>query len=186
VRTFQLLDGSKNYYMNNNQDPENRRKLLVRLSLWVATIPAAAASVPVLGALFGPLIDRPKQKWRKIALATDIAIGETKLVAYINADSLPWSGTTAKSAAWVRRQDEKTFIAFSANCTHLGCPVRWMEDAQLFMCPCHGGAYYKNGEVAAGPPPKPLTQYQVRLNNNSIELKTAPVPITGMEYEKKD
>ena len=64
--------------------------------------------------------------------------------------------------------------------------MRWVEEAQLFMCPCHGGVYYKDGEVAAGPPPKALVQYEVRLNNDVIEMRTAPVPITGMEYEKKD
>lgn len=159
---------------------------MVRLSLWVAAIPAAAASVPVIGALFGPLIKRQKQVWRKVADIADVPVGETKLVTFINADPLPWSGTNAKSAAWIRRKDEQTLIAFSANCTHLGCPVRWIEKAQLFMCPCHGGAYYKDGEVAAGPPPKPLTQYEVRRNKDIIELRTAPVPITGMEYEKKD
>jgi menaquinol-cytochrome c reductase iron-sulfur subunit len=25
-------------------------------------------------------------------------------------------------------------VAFSINCTHLGCPVRWLPDANLFMC----------------------------------------------------
>lgn len=159
---------------------------MARLSLWVAALPAVAVSVPVIGALIGPLIKRSKQVWRKVANESDIAIGETKLVTFINADPLPWSGTNAKSAAWIRRTNKDTLIAFSANCTHLGCPVRWIEGARLFMCPCHGGAYYENGEVAAGPPPKSLVQYQVRFNQGNIELKTAPVPITGLEYEKKD
>ena len=43
------------------------------------------------------------------------------------------------------------FVAFSVNCAHLGCPVRWLREAHLFMCPCHGGVYYEDGRVAAGP-----------------------------------
>ena len=50
-----------------------------------------------------------------------------------------------------RRESEGQFIAFSANCTHLGCPVRWMRMQDLFLCPCHGGVYYKDGSVAARP-----------------------------------
>lgn len=172
--------------MNETANKESRRKFLVRLSLLAGAIPAAVVSIPVLTALFGPLVKKQKQVWRKVAGASDLAIGETKLVTFINADPMPWSGTNAKSAAWIRRESETNFIAFSANCTHLGCPVRWIEKADLFMCPCHGGAYYRNGEVAAGPPPKAMVRYEVRLKNDSIELRTAPVPITGMEYEKED
>ena len=156
----------------------DRRKFLVRISLLAGAIPVALVSVPFLSALLGPLLQRQKQAWRKVASLSDIGIGETKLITYINADPLPWAGVTAKSAAWLRRENENSFVAFSAHCSHLGCPVRWEDKAQLFMCPCHGGVYYKDGTVAAGPPPKPLTKIDVRVNKNDIEIKTAPVPIT--------
>lgn len=162
-------------------NPENkidRRKFLVRITLLAGVIPAAIVSVPIFGALLGPLLQRQRQVWRKVANVSEINIGETKFISYVNADPLPWAGVTAKSAAWLRRESEEKFIAFSANCSHLGCPVRWEDKAQLFMCPCHGGVYYKDGTVAAGPPPKPLTQIEVRINKNDIEIKTAPVPIT--------
>lgn len=162
----------------NEQMNLDRRKFLVRLSLLAGAIPAVIVSIPVLSALFGPLLQRQKQEWRKVASLADLTVGETKLITYINADPLPWAGVTAKSAAWLRRESETQFIAFSAHCTHLGCPVRWEDKAQLFMCPCHGGVYYKDGTVAAGPPPKPLTKINVRINKTDIEIKTAPVPIT--------
>jgi len=162
----------------NEETNLDRRKFLVRLSLLAGAIPAAIVAVPILSALFGPLLQRQKQEWRRVAALNDIPIGETKLITYINADPLPWAGVTAKSAAWLRRESENELVAFAANCSHLGCPVRWEPKAQLFMCPCHGGVYYKDGTVAAGPPPKALTKIEVRINKNDIELKTAPVPIT--------
>lgn len=164
--------------MNTETKPIDRRKFLVRLSLLAGAIPAAIVSVPILSALLGPLLQKQKQEWRKVAAVADIKVGETKLITYINADPLPWAGVTSKSAAWLRRESENSFVAFSAHCTHLGCPVRWEDKAQLFMCPCHGGAYYKDGSVAAGPPPKPLTKIEVRINKADVEIKTAPVPIT--------
>lgn len=156
----------------------DRRKFLTRLSILAGAVPAALVSVPILGALFGPLLQRQKQAWRKVADLSEIAVGETKLITYVNADPLPWAGVTAKDAAYLRRVADDQFIAFSAHCTHLGCPVRWEDNAQLFMCPCHGGVYYKDGTVAAGPPPRPLTRIDVRVNRGGIEIKTAPVPIT--------
>ena len=159
---------------------ENRRSFLIKLSLWLGAIPAALVSVPILSALLGPLLERNEQKWRKVGSVDDFPVGTTKLVKFINADPLPWAGVTAKSAAWLRRESATDFTAFSANCTHLGCPVRWEAKAELFMCPCHGGVYYKDGSVAAGPPPKGLVRYQIRINKNDVEIKTAPLPITNI------
>jgi menaquinol-cytochrome c reductase iron-sulfur subunit len=68
-------------------------------------------------------------------------------------------------------------MAFTVNCAHLGCPVRWLPDARLFMCPCHGGVYYEDGRVAAGPPPHPLERYPVRVNDGQVEIQTEPIPI---------
>jgi Rieske Fe-S protein len=34
--------------------------------------------------------------------------------------------------------------------------VEWFQESGLFMCPCHGGVYYANGERASGPPPRGL------------------------------
>ena len=164
----------------NDPKIENRRKFLTKLTLGLGAIPAAIAEVPVFSALLGPLLQRTKQQWRSVGTLDEFPVGTTKLVKFINADPLPWAGTTAKSAAWLRRENEKEFTAFSANCTHLGCPIRWESKAELFMCPCHGGVYYKDGSVASGPPPKALVQYQVRLNKGVVEIKTDPVPITNI------
>jgi menaquinol-cytochrome c reductase iron-sulfur subunit len=55
--------------------------------------------------------------------------------------------------------------------------VRWVEKARLFMCPCHGGVYYEDGRVAAGPPPHGLAQYPVRIREGEVEISTQPIPI---------
>ncbi|MGH9742715.1 MAG: ubiquinol-cytochrome c reductase iron-sulfur subunit [Candidatus Acidiferrum sp.] len=94
-------------------------------------------------------------------------------------------GLSSKTAAWLNRQGKDQFVAFSANCSHLGCPVRWEPQAKLFMCPCHGGVYYKNGSVAAGPPPKGLTQFPVRIQNGQVEILTSPAPITSSVLRTK-
>ncbi|HEY5461900.1 MAG TPA: Rieske (2Fe-2S) protein [Hanamia sp.] len=165
--------------MNEESEKEiSRRKFFVRLSLGVAGLGAAAAAIPVVSALIAPLLEKKNQQWRTVGKLDDFQTGTTNFVTFINADPKPYAGVTAKSAAWLRRTDQKNFIAFAANCTHLGCPVRWEKEAHLFMCPCHGGVYYADGTVAGGPPPFPLTKYQVRVFNNEVQIKTAPVPIT--------
>jgi menaquinol-cytochrome c reductase iron-sulfur subunit len=156
----------------------DRRKFMVKLSLSLAGISAAVVSLPVISALIAPLLEEKKQQWRNIGRVDQFPVHSTKLITFVNSDPKSYAGVTAKSAAWIRRDSETQFTAFAANCTHLGCPVRWEEQAHLFMCPCHGGVYYKDGTVAAGPPPKPLPQYEIKVHKGEVQLKTAPMPIT--------
>ena len=156
---------------------ENRRRFLIRLSLGLSGLSAFIAGIPVISALLAPLLEKTPEVWRKVAELDELAIGAVKLVSFENADPEVWAGITARSAAWLRRDSASGFTAFSANCTHLGCPVRWEEGAQLFMCPCHGGVYYEDGSVAAGPPPHPLTRYAVRVTAGNVEIRTDPIPI---------
>ena len=156
----------------------DRKKFLVRLSMGLGGVAAAAVSLPIIGSLLAPILEKKKQDWRKVGTLKDFQINTTTLVQFTNADPKSYAGVTAQSAAWLRRNSETDFIAFTANCTHLGCPVRWEKEAELFMCPCHGGVYYKDGTVAAGPPPKSLTQYKVRIYKDEVQIETAPLPLT--------
>jgi menaquinol-cytochrome c reductase iron-sulfur subunit len=156
----------------------SRRKLLARLSFAAGGVGALIVAAPTAGFILAPFFERNPEVWRSVGKVESFKIGETTAVEYLDASPLPWAGVTARSAAWLRRVDTDTFIAFSINCTHLGCPVRWLAQANLFMCPCHGGVYYQDGVVAAGPPPLPLPRYPVRVVNGDVQIQTSPIPIT--------
>lgn len=153
-----------------------RRSFLSKIAVLASALAAAIVVVPSIAFLLG--LRKTPMVWRAVGKVSDFQIGETVEVVYSDASSLPWAGVTAKTAAWLRRTDQNGFIAFSINCTHLGCPVRWLPDADLFMCPCHGGVFYNDGAVASGPPPKPLNKYPVRINNGMVEILASPLPIT--------
>ena len=53
---------------------------------------------------------------------------------------------------------------------HLGCPVRYVEAAQRFICPCHGGVYDFQGSVVGGPPVRPLDRFYTRVRNGQVEV----------------
>jgi menaquinol-cytochrome c reductase iron-sulfur subunit len=155
----------------------SRRRFFEKLSIGLASFCAAVVGIPLVGFIIAPLFRKPPEDWVTVGKVNDFQIGKTVSVTVIDSSPLPWAGVTAKNAVWLRRENENNFIAFSANCTHLGCPVRWMEGADLFMCPCHGGVYYRDGQVAAGPPPHPLFRYDVRVENGEVKMKSVVVPI---------
>ncbi len=154
-----------------------RRQLLGKMSVGLGAAGGVALGVPMVGFVVGPLLHAPTHEWRAVGKIESFAIGDTVAVTFPDASPLPWAGVTGKTAAWLRRVSEKRFQAFSIHCAHLGCPVRWLADARLFMCPCHGGVYYQDGTVAAGPPPHALPQYPVRIQDGNVEILTVPIPI---------
>lgn len=155
-----------------------RREMLARLSFGLAGVTTVMVGAPVAGFVIAPMFRDVPRLWRKVGAVSDFTIGDTVHVVFEDPSPLPWAGVTARTAAWLRRTGESEFIAFSINCRHLGCPVRWVPDAELFMCPCHGGVYYKDGTVAAGPPPEPLFRYDVRVQGSDVEIRTGPLPLT--------
>lgn len=154
-----------------------RRGFLVSVSLTVSAFAAALVALPALGFVLGPLLGKRPRIWRKVGTADSFPLGQTVSVSFEDASALPWDGVSGRSAAWLRREAADRFVAFSVNCTHLGCPVRWEAEANLFLCPCHGGVYQSSGAVAGGPPPRPLHRYQVRVRDGDVEIQAAPIPI---------
>lgn len=153
-----------------------RRRFLNRLSFALGSVVAAFMAIPSIAYLLG--LRRPSSAWRTVGKLEDFKLNATVSVAFMDPSPLPWSGVTSRTAAWLRRKGPEEFIAFAINCTHLGCPIRWLPDAELFMCPCHGGVFYDDGRVASGPPPRPLTRYPVRVRDGSVQILASPLPIT--------
>jgi len=155
----------------------SRRTFFAKLCIGLSGVCGLILGVPLVGFILAPLLRKVPEKWITLGPAGEFEVGKTVNVNFVDPSPLAWAGMTARSAAWLRRVSETEFIAFSVNCTHLGCPVRWLPDAELFMCPCHGGVYYKDGTVAAGPPPRPLIRYEVRVVNDQVQLKSQAIPI---------
>ncbi len=58
--------------------------------------------------------------------------------------------------------------AFSAVCTHLACTVQYRPDLSHIWCACHNGHFDLNGRNIAGPPPRPLESYSVKVGETRI------------------
>ena len=72
--------------------------------------------------------------------------------------------------AVVLQPDPGQFIALSVVCTHLGCVIKWQQDQQFFLCPCHAGKFSKTGQVLGGPPAGPLPSYPVAAKADQLVI----------------
>jgi menaquinol-cytochrome c reductase iron-sulfur subunit len=161
-----------------------RRRLLMGLSIGAGGLAGAAVALPLTGFFLGPIYRKFPPVWRSVGPLDKFKIGATVQVDLITSGGLPWDGPAQRIGAWLRRNNQDNFTVYSSKCTHLGCPVRWIPSAELFMCPCHGGVYFKDGDVAAGPPPQPLQQFPVRVQNGQVEVEWRPEQVQYVELRK--
>lgn len=153
-----------------------RRRFLLLMMAGLSGFGASLIAIPFIGGVLAPLLAAPRGVWRDVGAVDKFEVGHTVEVSFYDAAPLPWAGVTAKNAVWLRRDTKNDFVALTIYCQHLGCGVRWEAASQLFFCPCHGGVYYADGEVAAGPPPRPLPRYPTRVRQGRVEVYTDPIP----------
>ena len=156
----------------------SRRAFLFKLSLLANGAIGAILAVPIIGYLLGPAVKKSSNydSWIALGPISDFPENETRLVNFRNPITTPWDGQTGDIPCWVRHVSGSTFQVFAINCAHLGCPVRWFAQSKLFLCPCHGGAYYADGSRASGPPERGLFEYDHKIIANALMIKVGKMP----------
>ena len=153
--------------MNEFQD--DRRSVLAKFVVIGGGLLTAALGGLV--ALFAaPARLTNARTWRRAAAATDLPKDAPLTVVLTSRDADGWYQTTKQTVVFVDREGSG-FRALSATCAHLGCRVKWDGTAAQFKCPCHGGVYDRQGNVVAGPPPRGLERFNVRVNPQTSDLE---------------
>jgi menaquinol-cytochrome c reductase iron-sulfur subunit len=154
-----------------------RRALMTGGALAVGGVASAAFGLPALGFALGPIFSRTEpHSWQDVGPEDDFntdsyTVKIIDLVANV-ADS-------GKTTIYVRKFNPKIdgkknsdlpYVAISNRCMHLGCPVRYVQAAQRFICPCHGGVYGPLGEVTGGPPVRPLDRFYTKVEGGRVMI----------------
>jgi cytochrome b6-f complex iron-sulfur subunit len=123
-------------------------------------------------------IGYPVYRYLNSPVEKAVAASAVKEVVLDGADELE-PGTAlmfkfgARPAMLIHHKDG-SWLALEAVCTHLGCTVKFEPENGRIFCACHGGVYdMKTGENVAGPPPKPLTRYEVVVGEGAVTVKRA-------------
>src|SRR6185295_16278292 len=166
----------------SNETMLSRRGLFMKVGIFFNGLVAAALAVPITRFLLSSVtrgLSKGYMSWVTLGPVSDFPEGETRMATFRNPYVMPTDGKTADTACWVRRIAGDQFQVFAVNCAHLGCPVRWFPQSGLFMCPCHGGAYYRDGSRASGPPERGLFEYPTRVENGVVTIQAGELPTPG-------
>ena len=164
---------------DSTESPPVRRTFFQWLTFAIGGAAAGLAGVPIIGYFFRT--PQPEPPWIGLGALKEFPQNETRMITFDNPLRQPWDGMTAHTGVFVRYdgrddRDREQFLVLASNCAHLGCPVSWFPQSGLFMCPCHGGVYYANGERASGPPPRGLFQCVWRIHDGQLEIQAPHFP----------
>jgi cytochrome b6-f complex iron-sulfur subunit len=67
------------------------------------------------------------------------------------------------------RSAESAFTAIDAVCSHQSCTVTG-GDGAVYVCPCHGSRYDRNGRVLAGPATAALRQFPTTFASGIVTI----------------
>ena len=153
------------------EDPKtiSRRKFLEIATLSIGGVIGLGVAVPAVSYIIGPSLEETGvQEWIRVGSATKVEIGVPTLFKVKIKRQVGWNITEEEIAVYILTEDGREFLALSNICTHLGCRIRWIAENGQFFCPCHNAIFDKAGNVVAGPPPKPLDQFQVKLEDDQL------------------
>ncbi len=131
----------------------------------------ALGGVAAVAAL-GPALGKVRTRWIPVAKLGDLPPGQitTVLMSY-EVKSGIYTQTVSRPVL-VSRLGAQT-ICYNASCPHLGCIVHWDGRSDEFRCACHGGTFDQNGNVLAGPPPRPLQRYQSKVESDQLLVQVS-------------
>jgi menaquinol-cytochrome c reductase iron-sulfur subunit len=154
-----------------------RRRMMTLTAHGAGAVAALSFTLPALGFALGTaLFERPEVTWQPVGKPDDFK-PDTYVPRIITI--VQGIGEVGKTTVYVRGRNEKVdgpsdgkepFIAVSTRCMHLGCPVRFVQASERFICPCHGGVYAFDGSVSGGPPVRPLDRFYNRVRNGQVEI----------------
>jgi menaquinol-cytochrome c reductase iron-sulfur subunit len=168
-----------------------RRRFMGVVTNGAGLVAAAAFTLPSLGFALGPVFSREPFNWQPIGTPADFTDQTyvTKVITIVQG-----IGEAGNSIAYVRLRNPQIdtepedqynhWIALSSRCMHLGCPVRYVQAALRFVCPCHGGVYDFRGLVAGGPPVRPLDRFYTRLNKTTGLVELGPRYSVNSELQR--
>ena len=152
-----------------------RRRLFTGGALAAGGVASAAFGLPALGFAVGPMFeDETPDRFQDVGPEADFnpQTYVSKVITLVARDV----GEAGKTTIYVRRSDperdrdklEQSYVAISTRCTHVGCPVRYVQASERFICPCHGGVYGFDGKVEGGPPVRPLDRFEAKVENGRV------------------
>ena len=154
------------------EEKQLSRRDTFKIAIWtISGLISSTLGIPAIAYIAGPALQRSDdQGWVRLGSTSKVELGVPTLFKAKITRKAGWVSSEEQIAVFVLTAPGREYIAMSNICTHLGCRVRWIQDREQFLSPCHNGIFDKLGMVISGPPPRPLDRYEVKLEKEQIYI----------------
>lgn len=156
------------------QEDIARRTFLKRITCGLGGTSAVIIGGILASAFIGTSMRRTLRKWVRVEKMENLPPDRVTTVnmRYDVQDGFYKQQVVNPVMIW-RKPDINDVVVYNTTCTHLGCTVHWDERKSLFLCACHGGIFDINGDVKAGPPPRPLDRHRFAVEDGYMFVEVA-------------
>jgi menaquinol-cytochrome c reductase iron-sulfur subunit len=165
-----MTEKTPSSHMETTNQPMPRRLFHLAVIYIAGAVMGLALAIPTLIYLLVPPRTRKQSDWVDAGDISQLTPGAPVEMSFQQSRVDGWRVLTEKRTAWVVKTTDNKVIAYGPQCTHLGCAYHWDANVQKFACPCHASFFSLQGQVLAGPAPRPLDRYLTRIQNNRLQV----------------
>lgn len=156
-----------------SKTPEvDRRDFVKIVTTLLGMVMGLVVGLPGIGYLISPALRTQRSEtWVSLGTLGDYPIGIPTPFSFTRKQVNGWEKTVLSYGVYVLRKDDTKVNVFSNICTHLGCKVKWHADIQEYVSPCHDGHFDIDGYVTKGPPPRPLDQFETKIESGNLFIR---------------
>ncbi len=144
----------------------SRREFVKVVTALLGSVIGAAVGIPAIGYLISPALATTKSDaWIPLGPTGNYPEGVPTMFSFTRTVVNGWEKAVNSYSVYVLHRGDQ-FKVLSTRCTHLSCRVTWKTDLNQYVCPCHDGRFDIDGNVKAGPPPRPLDTFETKVDEN--------------------
>ena|SRR5713226_1922022 len=153
---------------SNSNDSTTRRSFYSACINGLGALMGAALLLPAAAYLLVKPKSQKEGQWVEVADLNQLQPNKPEEVVFRRTRVDGWRVLNEKTTAWVVKTDQNNVVAYTPQCTHLGCAYHWEDQQKKFFCPCHNSVFSLDGKVDSGPAPRPLDRYETRVDNGRL------------------
>ncbi len=180
----QTDSSSPDHHKNPDQAPTPENHQTRRSALAIILGGAGSIGLGMFGMVAGFVTNalgrKTERPWLRVGAAEELDPESFKAHVLRMQHTHAWIEEQSSLTVFIKDLYPEPPLVLLSTCSHLGCSVKWNPesgDHGQFKCPCHGGVYDAKGQVVSGPPPQPLTQLEVKIEDDTCFVRL-PDPST--------
>jgi menaquinol-cytochrome c reductase iron-sulfur subunit len=149
----------------------SRREFVAIVTAATGSVMGVLLGLPAIGYLVAPARGKVSADvWIPAGPVANYPVGVPTLFNFNRTKVNGWETTVNSYGVYIVQQTDGSCLALSNRCTHLSCRVNWKPEETAYICPCHNAYFSVDGAIISGPQPRPLDQYETKVENDILYI----------------